>query len=85
MLAHVSECLLQAAQQHDLLFAIEIHTGRDLDVDLLDDRWAVYRVRDPAKAATLPGGIHRPLVVGRLAGRDARDKLPTGHPSHGEL
>ena len=59
--------------------------GRDLDVDLLDDRWAVYRVRDSAKAATLPGGIHRPLGVGRLAGRDARDKLPTGHPFHGEL
>ena len=60
--------------------------GADLNVDLLEDRWAVYWVRDPPPTKVkLPGGIFRPLVLGRMDGRDARDMLPTGHPFHGEL
>lgn len=60
--------------------------GADLNVDLLEDRWAVYYVRDPPPSKVkLPGGIFRPLVLGRLEDRDARDMLPTGHPFHGEL
>ena len=60
--------------------------GADLNVDLLEDRWAVYYVRDPPRSKVkLPGGIFRPLVLGRLEDRDARDMLPTGHPFHGEL
>ena len=60
--------------------------GADLNVDLLEDRWAVYWVRDPPPSKVkLPGGIFRPLVLGRIDGRDARDMLPNGHPFHGEL
>ena len=60
--------------------------GADLNVDLLEDRWAVYYVRDPPPSKVkLPGGIFRPLVMGRIEDRDARDMLPTGHPFHGEL
>ena len=60
--------------------------GADLNVDLLEDRWAVYYVRDPPPSKVkLPGGIFRPLVLGRLEDRDARDMLPNGHPFHGEL
>ena len=60
--------------------------GADLNVDLLEDRWAVYYVRDPPPSSVkLPGGIFRPLVMGRLEDRDARDMLPNGHPFHGEL
>ena len=60
--------------------------GADLNVDLLEDRWAVYYVRDPPPSKVkLPGGIFRPLVLGRLEDRDARDMLPNGHPLHGEL
>jgi len=60
--------------------------GADLNVDLLEDRWAVYYVRDPPPSKVkLPGGIFRPLVLGRIEDRDARDMLPTGHPFHGEL
>ena len=60
--------------------------GADLNVDLLEDRWAVYWVRDPPPSKVkLPGGIFRPLVLGRLEDRDARDMLPNGHPLHGEL
>ena len=60
--------------------------GADLNVDLLDDRWAVYYVRDPPPSSIkLPGGIFRPLVLGRIEDRDARDMLPNGHPFHGEL
>jgi hypothetical protein len=60
--------------------------GADLNVDLLEDRWAVYYVRDPPPSKVkLPGGIFRPLVLGRIDGRDARDMLPNGHPFHGEL
>ena len=58
----------------------------DLNVDLLEDRWAVYYVRDPPPSKVkLPGGIFRPLVMGRMEDRDARDMLPNGHPLHGEL
>lgn len=60
--------------------------GADLNVDLLEDRWAVYYVRDPPPSKVkLPGGIFRPLVMGRMEDRDARDMLPNGHPLHGEL
>ena len=60
--------------------------GADLNVDLLEDRWAVYYVRDPPPSKVkLPGGIFRPLVMGRMEDRDARDMLPNGHPFHGEL
>ena len=60
--------------------------GADLNVDLLEDRWAVYWVRDPPPSKVkLPGGIFRPLVLGRMEDRDARDMLPNGHPFHGEL
>ena len=60
--------------------------GADLNVDLLEDRWAVYYVRDPPPSSVkLPGGIFRPLVMGRIEDRDARDMLPNGHPFHGEL
>ena len=60
--------------------------GADLNVDLLEDRWAVYYVRDPPPSSIkLPGGIFRPLVLGRIEDRDARDMLPNGHPLHGEL